>query len=86
MSHNSYYHGSDSYVGHCPKCDRRTGTCHDELCEDCFEGEPVECPLCGEHYQPDQMHGSICQICYDNEQEEKAGILADVGSVWAADH
>ena len=86
MTYGLDYNGGPYHRGICPECNGFNGDCTDGLCDDCFEGEPVECPLCGEHYQPDQMHGSICQICYDNEQDEKAGILADVGSVWAADH
>ena len=83
MSHNSYFHGSDSYVGHCPKCDRRTGTNYDELCEECFEGEPIQCPDCGDHVQPDQMHGSICLNCYYQNEGLR---MEEVESVWCNEH
>lgn len=37
MNDDCYLHGSDSYVGHCPECGKRTGTNYNELCEDCFD-------------------------------------------------
>ena len=83
MSHSSYYHGSDGYVGHCAKCGRRTGTCYDELCEDCFNDEPVLCPQCGDHVQPDQMEGSICRYCFEFE---RTGKMEEVESVWSNIH
>jgi len=77
MSYNHYFPGSDSYEGHCPKCGKRSHTCYDELCESCFEDEPVRCPLCGDHYQPDQMEGSICRPCFEYERDEKRWIVED---------
>ena len=39
MEHADDYYlpGSDSYVGRCPMCNKRTHTCVNELCEDCFD-------------------------------------------------
>ena len=75
MSDNSYFHGSDTYQGHCPKCGRKTHTNHDEECEDCFEGEPALCPDCLEWFQPDQMHGEICNECFEYQETEKMEII-----------
>ena len=71
MSDNSYFHGSDSYVGHCPNCGDETGTTYNELCESCLENEPVKCHLCKDMVIPSDMteHG-CCVICLDYKAEE----------------
>jgi len=68
---NSYFHGSDSYVGHCPICGGQTGTNHDEPCEDCFMELPVKCPKCEDYVHPDHFtsHG-CCIVCLEQAAED----------------
>lgn len=67
---NSYFHGSDTYIGHCPMCGTRTGTNYDELCERCEDDQPVKCPQCLNMVDPKDitLHG-ICKECTDVNAE-----------------
>jgi hypothetical protein len=71
MCDNSYFHGSDSYVGHCPKCSKDNLTCYDGICEDCAIDEPVKCPECLDMVHPSHMteHG-CCICCLEYKAEE----------------
>lgn len=78
--------GGPNYAGHCPICGRRTHTNHDELCEDCFDEQPIVCPYCGEDRQPDQFRtDGKCNECHQYDEMEKAAILKDAQGCWAGD-
>lgn len=71
------YNGGPDHIGICPECQRENGDCTDGLCEECQELQPVQCPLCGEYYKPDEMEGSICRPCFEYERDEKRGVVED---------
>ena len=69
---NSYFHGSDSYLGHCPKCGRESETNYNELCEKCESVEPIKCPECKSMVSPDFFnhdHG-CCNECLEFKAED----------------
>lgn len=72
------------HKGHCPECDRPTYTCYDELCEDCFDSQPVICSFCLESFSRENMHSDTkCKECHEFNEQEKREIMNDV---YRSDH
>jgi len=70
MSWGEDWNGGPHHAGRCPECDQFSGTCYDELCEDCAANAPRKCPDCGDMVNPDFMteHG-CCTLCLDERAE-----------------
>ena len=51
-------HGGTHYVGKCQICKEPNGACSDDICTDCLEMIPIECPTCGRHYHRSQFGDS----------------------------
>lgn len=83
MTWGENYYSGPGYVGRCPECEGKSGTCYDELCEDCEKHAPVVCSDCGEKYEPELMHGSTCFECFEFQQQIKRD---EVESIWSAEH
>ena len=63
--------GGPYHRGTCPKCGKDNGTCYDDICDACFELEPVVCKQCGCTVAPDDIteHG-VCEYCTEENAQK----------------